>query len=127
VGGCPCAVLNPPLSKQGSWSEFSTGLSEAQRERLAILMEELAEAQQVIGKILRHGFDSTHPDGGPTNQELLQIELGDVVAGIRLMRAAGDIQTDVIFCKHANDKLDRIGKYTHFQTAVVLIAARNNL
>ena len=35
-------------------------------ERLALLLEELGEAQQVIGKILRHGYDSRHPDGGPS-------------------------------------------------------------
>lgn len=31
-------------------------LTNAQAERLHILLEELGEAQQAIGKILRHGY-----------------------------------------------------------------------
>jgi hypothetical protein len=46
-------------------------LNPAQAERLAILAEECGEIVQVIGKILRHGFESTHPEGGPTNRQLL--------------------------------------------------------
>ena len=36
-------------------------LTAAQTERLAILSEELGEAQQAIGKIMRHGYDSCNP------------------------------------------------------------------
>ena len=36
---------------------FNTGLTDAQRERLARLLEERGEVQQIIGKVLRHGFD----------------------------------------------------------------------
>ena len=36
-------------------------LTPAEAERLALLLEELGEAQQAIGKILRHGYASTHP------------------------------------------------------------------
>jgi hypothetical protein len=35
--------------------KFSNELSDAEVERLAILAEEMGEAQQCIGKILRHG------------------------------------------------------------------------
>jgi hypothetical protein len=34
------------------------GLAPAETERLALLLEELGEAQQAIGKILRHGYES---------------------------------------------------------------------
>ncbi len=37
------------------------GLTDAQAERLALLLEELGEAQQAIGKILRHGYESMSP------------------------------------------------------------------
>lgn len=37
------------------------GLTPAEAERLALLSEELGEAQQAIGKILRHGYDSSNP------------------------------------------------------------------
>ena len=46
-------------------------LSDAQLERLYILSEELGEAQQAVGKILRHGYDSKHPETGITNKESL--------------------------------------------------------
>ncbi len=56
-------------------------LTPAQAERLAMLAEECAEVIQVIGKILRHGYDSYHPDQPYiTNRELLQQELTDLAA-----------------------------------------------
>ena len=61
-------------------------LTPAQAERLAILMEEMAEASQVIGKILRHGFDSCHPKDKTTNNRgLLLKELTDVQAAMVLV------------------------------------------
>lgn len=58
-------------------------LTPAQAERLAILMEEMGEATQVIGKVLRHGFDSCHPDDPKvTNRQLLLKELVDVTVGM---------------------------------------------
>lgn len=53
-------------------------LTPAQAERLALLAEECGQAIHVIGKILRHGYDSTHPDGGRTNRQLLEKQLGDI-------------------------------------------------
>lgn len=61
----------------------SNGLTDAQEERLFMLAEELCEAGQAIGKTLRHGYDSTHPEGGETNREWLERELGDVAAVIK--------------------------------------------
>lgn len=53
-------------------------LTPAQAERLALLSEECGGVIQVIGKILRHGFDSTHPERGRTNRQWLEKELGGV-------------------------------------------------
>jgi NTP pyrophosphatase (non-canonical NTP hydrolase) len=73
-------------------------LTPAQTERLALLSEELGEAIQVIGKILRHGFDSYNPTipNSPTNTQFLELELGDVVYAMGLMAAAGDVSMDEI-------------------------------
>ncbi len=86
------------------------GLSPAEAERLAYLLEELGEVQQVIGKILRHGYASSHPDGGPTNRELLAAELGDVIAAICLMKY--DIPYKVILSTRPGANLY---KYLHHQ------------
>ena len=63
------------------------GLTAAQAERLAMLAEECGEVIQAIGKILRHGYDSYHPDqqGKPpeqryTNKQALGNELTDLYA-----------------------------------------------
>ncbi len=37
-------------------------LTPAEAERLAMLAEEAAEVIQIVGKILRHGYASYHPD-----------------------------------------------------------------
>jgi len=73
-------------------STFSNQLSTDQVERLAMLAEECGEVIQIVGKILRHGYDSTHPDGGPSNRELLVNELCDIDAVWGAMRSRGDIK-----------------------------------
>lgn len=52
------------------------GLTPAQAERLAMLAEEAAEIIQCCTKILRHGYNSHHPDRpGKTNRKELETEL----------------------------------------------------
>lgn len=80
---------------------ISSGLSEkveptsAELERLAIAMEEMGEAVQAMGKILRHGFESKWLEG-QTNREQLEIELGDVLYSINLLIQKGDVNSIVI-------------------------------
>lgn len=81
-------------------------------ERLALLMEEAAEVQQVIGKIFRHGYASTHPDGGPNNRSLLEKELGHLVYAIDLMIDKKDIGHEEI-CTSAERKWMSVKKYLH--------------
>ena len=82
-------------------------------ERLALLMEELAEAGQVIGKILRHGMNSHHPVvPGGANRNLLEDELGDVLAAIDLLVLAGDLDRANIEAGRI-DKLARVEVYLH--------------
>ena len=89
-------------------------LSPAETERLALLSKELGEAQQAIGKILRHGYESRHPDGGPTNRETLERELGDVQFAMGFLSAEGDVKPLKIQ-KYAQTKALSVIKYLHHQ------------
>jgi len=93
---------------------FSNRLSPAEAERLALLLEECGEVQQVIGKILRHGYDSRHPDGGPTNRGLLAAEIGDIHCAGTMLIEAGDVSEQAVR-DAAAAKRRRIGKYLHHQ------------
>ena len=89
-------------------------LTPAEAERLAVLMEECGEVIQVIGKILRHGYDSQHPDGGPNNRELLHVELGHVEYIVKFMGCHGDLNPCTI-SKILEIKSRSIGQYLHHQ------------
>ena len=90
------------------------GLTPAEAERLALLLEELGETSQVIGKILRHGYESYSPldPKRETNRQMLVRELGDVLAAVQLMRSACDV-TKLGLDRAKEDKLTRVGKYLH--------------
>lgn len=76
----------------------------AERERLGKLTEEMGEVQQVIGKILVHGFVAVDFDGTVyDNRRDLEKELGDVGAAIRLMAVAEDVDPRKIL-KRADKK-----------------------
>lgn len=80
-------------------------LTPAEAERLAMLAEECGEVIQVVGKILRHGFESYHPNdltsvtniggakafapkpGAKSNRDLLTEELSDLFAVVEMMDA----------------------------------------
>ena len=88
----------------------------AEAERLALLAEECGECIQAIGKILRHGYESTNPLDplSPTNRQNLTKEMGDVRAAMILLCNAGDtIKEEVYAC--ADDKLARVRQYLHHQ------------
>ena len=69
-----------------------SGLTVAEIERLAMLSEECGEVVMAVGKILRHGYQSQSPYGGPTNRVFVEREIGDVRAVIDMMIDAGDIR-----------------------------------
>lgn len=92
------------------------GLTPAEAERLALLLEELGEAQQCIGKILRHGFESTNPHDPDslTNRAELETELAHVSAATRLMLKAGDLDGDHMeVCVEL--KLEKVKQWLHHQ------------
>jgi hypothetical protein len=89
-------------------------LSPAEAERLAILSEELGEAQQIIGKILRHGYNnySPHDYTRTNNRRLLEMELGHVQSAIKIIVRNNDVSSSEIrFFEEL--KLTKINKYLH--------------
>lgn len=97
--------------------QFSNDLSEAEIERLALLVEEAAEVQQIAMKILRHGYLSFNPSDitMTTNRELLTRELGDLRFAAELMIKRGDINTGEII-GWSQEKSKKIKKYLHHNT-----------
>lgn len=89
-------------------------LTPAEAERLALMAEECAEVIQVVGKILRHGYDSRHPAGGATNRLLLQKELGDVLASTTMLRNAGDVSGEALE-QAAHAKMHSVLQWVHHQ------------
>ena len=89
-------------------------LTNGQAERLAILLEELGEAQQAIGKILRHGYESRNPfkPESPDNREHLERELGDVQYAIESLCIRGELNEQEI--EHFKErKSATIKQYIH--------------
>lgn len=91
-------------------------LSNAEAERLALLAEEAAEVVQAVGKILRHGYESTNPDGDreTTNRSALMKECGDFLAALSLATTAGDLH-DASVKTYAEIKLRKVRRYLHHQ------------
>lgn len=89
-------------------------MTPAELERLAILSEECGEVIQVIGKIIRHGYDSWHPSDPDkkTNREHLETELADVGLIINHMHDTEDINL-LKFTELTKIKKGKINKYLH--------------
>ena len=96
-------------------------LNEEQLERLALVSEELGEAQAKIGKILRHGYESTNPtvNDGMTNREDLERELADVLYSIRLLAEAGDVSATAIE-QRFHVKAKSVQRWLHHQDGDLL-------
>ena len=103
--------------------KFSNDLTDAQLERLAILSEELGEAQQCIGKIIRHGYHSWNPTvvSTKTNKEELARELGHVNFAIDMILQSEDIEGDQVSFSYV-EKEKSIQRWLHHQKA-----SRSNL
>jgi hypothetical protein len=90
-------------------------LTPAQIERLALLIEECGEVQQIMGKILRHGYESFHPnDPATTNRELLAKELGHVNYAAVLMADNNDFNSDLLH-QSLSDKRITVEQWLHYQ------------
>ena len=97
-------------------------LSAAEAERLALLAEEMGDAIQAIGKILRHGYASHHPESQQNNRDNLEHELGDVRFAMLLMCEAGDVDKQEIH-DYADEKRESVAQYLHHQPHANPIAA----
>jgi len=60
-------------------------MNEDTREIILILSEECAEVAKEVSKIMRFGPDQVKPGKDKTNIEVLQEELGDLLAMIELL------------------------------------------
>lgn len=112
-------------------SQFDNQLTPAQAERLAILAEECAEVTQMVGKILRHGYDSYNPTVDEMKQKpnraLLQKELGDLLWIIVKMDEAVDInfpipRTSATLEMWIRRKEQSAAPYLHHQTPAAISA-----
>lgn len=91
-------------------------IGEPEQERLGLYSEEMGEAQQVVGKILRHGIDSYHPDRpGVSNAQLLELEAGHVLAAIDLLVACGTLDREALE-KSRRSKLEKLRRWLHCGT-----------
>jgi hypothetical protein len=95
---------------------FSNGLTPAETERLALLAEECGECIHIIGKILRHGYDSYNPlsmdKNRPDNRELLTREVGDIYTAIYLMFQERDLQRPLV-ARREDIKREHVNRYLH--------------
>ena len=97
-------------------------MTESERERLAMLAEECAEVIHVIGKILRHGYESSNPtipkEHGvfvSTNHGDLIKELGDIRGVLYGMIQARDLPSDLFETEDPEKVWKRKLKWTHHQ------------
>lgn len=95
-------------------------MTEAERERLAMLSEEAGEIVQMIGKILRHGYESYHPDDleRETNRELLIKELNDLDGILWGMCQNGDLGINKFGMAKAVAAWEKKLKWTHYQKRI---------
>jgi NTP pyrophosphatase (non-canonical NTP hydrolase) len=108
-------LLHKSPESKGSNGQFNN-LTAPEHERLSILLEELGEVQQAIGKILRHGYESYNPfdERKTSNRRSLEKELGDVRYAISMLTDCGDLS------EHTIEEMKRlknmkIGKWLHHQ------------
>lgn len=115
----PVQVYDPcvgcELERLNSMEHFNR-LTPAEAERISLLMEECGEVIQVCGKILRHGYESYHPDdpSKKTNRQLLEKELGHVNFAQGLMCKRDDLLQKAITDSMRLKNL-RVGGYLHHQ------------
>jgi len=103
-------------------TEHFNGLTEAEQERLAILIEECGEAIQAACKVLRHGYQSRNPKWiasaehphPETNRQELERELGDLSHAVVRMVNSGDVSRQVIE-ERRRSKPVRMLPYLHHQ------------
>ena len=82
-------------------------MRKVEKEILSITQEECAEVTQVISKIFRFGWDSSHPNLSQNNKERLEEELGDLICMIGLLIDKGYVNCDNVE-KASHEKLKKL-------------------
>lgn len=91
-------------------------IGEPEQERLGLFSEEAGEVQVEIGKILRHGIDSFHPnEPGLSNAQRLELEAGHVLAAIDLLVACGTLSREGLE-RSRRAKLQKLRSWLHCGT-----------
>lgn len=86
-------------------------LDEKQHETLLILQEECSEVIQAVSKVFRFGLGNFKPGKPKTNQEHLEIEIGDLLAIIVLLHEQGLIR-DLVIEQAMKDKFEKLKLYS---------------
>lgn len=81
---------------------------------IAFLIKLCGQTSQDIGKILRHGYASRHPGGGPDNRESLGDSLKKLFTVIDHLCGVGDLSAPSIR-KRVEEKTGKIVQYLHHQ------------
>lgn len=94
-------------------------LTLAQTERLQMLAEEAAEVVQACTKILRHGYQSCHPDNpAESNEEALIRELEELATIAYIMGDLDDIRDGAITLDQVFEIWEWKKRYTHHQAEI---------
>lgn len=72
------------------------GLAPAEIERLAILAGDCGHVAESIEMVLRFGWESCSPYGGPLNRDALERRIGNLRASVNRMMDEGDIRLDQV-------------------------------
>lgn len=88
-------------------------VNDHQEECLNILQEECAEVIQAASKIKRFGLIGKPTNTTKTNKESLEMELGDVLALIDLVKGAGLGVTEEGIERARIDKMERLSRFMH--------------
>jgi NTP pyrophosphatase (non-canonical NTP hydrolase) len=86
-------------------------MNERVQEILDILQEECAEVIVEVSKCRRFGLDSVHYKTGELHQAMLEQELGDVLAMIRLLIEQGVISVEALEAA-GERKLEKLRKWS---------------
>jgi hypothetical protein len=111
-------------TEQPSKETHFNELTPVEAELLAVFAEECAEAIQIVGKILRHGLRSYHPDSHEVNGYTLEREMGDVRAAMILLCEAGIARKATVHSL-ADSKLSRIDQYLHHAAVPASLKAKS--
>ena len=88
----------------------------ARSERLKMLIEEAGEIVQIGCKMLRHGWNSYHPNdlSKTSNTKLLETELSDLLAVLNEMICQEDL-SDILVDAPLEEIWEKKLKWTHHQ------------